>query len=367
MSQDFFTECFVGSMPPAVGEPIDAQKMQRSGSVRPLNYTGGEVRRSEHDWVAVTCRQIARALKVPTAALLTGTNYLHYPVRLGAGAIASPLVSYRINHGYLPPLRYADWAIQDFETFERLEREAGKPSGAQFWRSTGTPKAYQTFSGVVGHLDAFEDLMIVANKKILDKHPEVALQFDMPTELAMGQVRYTEYDDLYNFYVGSLKPAGRVIRATPVGTGFVFHATCEGDLGGKPLLPAWRRSPVADVAMINAISAMPEWQEGWNLLAVHDSFGNGKQLPQIAVSTVKLYEDLLQPPPEGTVFGMGIVQPDISVRQIEALAKDFRPMLERKGVTRGAIGNFCGMGRETLAEAKLCIGNMQAAVYELNS
>lgn len=366
-----YGEYFVGSLPPKLANARTALQFQRDRTGRALCFVGGEVRPKEQDWVANTCREIAQAVGVPSAKVLRGSRYLDYGPRMGLGRIATRRIGRNIAAGKLPTLQYGEFAVEDRQIFDGME--AGSPTGARFVRSIGSPLAYLHFSGVPSvYLPAFEDLMIQANKVALespDGSSDTVLQAELPWEMAIGVLTHTSYDGYYASYAESLQSTERVIRATPLGTWIAFHPVCWGDLGGKPLVPPALQSPLAKIAMINAVLDMSVWREGWNLFSIHDSFGDGRHAPRLSQEVIDLYRGKLEVDklPARTIYVIGAASQHASAEETQDLVERFAPVLNQDGVDREVgIATSCGMGRTSLPAAKRTISRMNQVVRAMN-
>ncbi|MBK0419708.1 hypothetical protein JD276_11750 [Leucobacter sp. CSA1] len=156
------------------------------------------------------------------------------PVRIADGVRAQDLV--------LPPLGYADAALESYAVFSRLQREGVIPVGTRFQVSLPTPL------GVVGSFvraqdrEAFEPVYERALAGELDRildgvpHEELAIQWDAALEFAMLEgltgftgERYEWFDDVW---AGTSERLARQIDRVPADVEVGVHL-CYGDVAEK--------------------------------------------------------------------------------------------------------------------------------------
>ncbi|MFT4233320.1 MAG: hypothetical protein QM606_11180 [Leucobacter sp.] len=156
------------------------------------------------------------------------------PVRIADGVRAEDLE--------LPPLGYADAALESWRTFSRLKREGVIPAGTRFQVSLPTPV------GVVGSFvaakdrAAFEPVYEAALAAELGRilasipHDELAIQWDAALEFAMLEEltgytgeRYEWFDDVW---AGTSERLARQIDRVPVDVEVGVHL-CYGDVAEK--------------------------------------------------------------------------------------------------------------------------------------
>ncbi|MDP5227583.1 MULTISPECIES: hypothetical protein [Arthrobacter] len=155
------------------------------------------------------------------------------PVKLAPGVRAEDLV--------LPPLGYADAALESWEVFSRLQREGVVADGVRFQVSLPTPV------GVVGSFvaaedrDAFEPVYQAALlgelERILDgiPHESLAIQWDAALEFAIieaagyRQQSRAWFEDVWAYQVGRV--AG-LVESVPEDVEVGIHL-CYGDAGEK--------------------------------------------------------------------------------------------------------------------------------------
>lgn len=155
------------------------------------------------------------------------------PVRLAEGAAAADLE--------LPPLGYADAALESWRIFARLREEGAIPAGTRFQVSLPTPL------GVVGSFvraedrAAFEPLYEAALTAELERilagvpHGSLAIQWDAALEFAMLEglaprgARYEWFDDVP---AGTSERLARQIDRVPEAVEVGVHL-CYGDVAEK--------------------------------------------------------------------------------------------------------------------------------------
>lgn len=372
-------EYYVGGMPQELGSSRRAQLRQRRGMVNPAVIVGGEFEEAGN-WVVNDSQRTAAALKVPMANRWPGTTAWHYFARQALGFMAAPVVNRRIKKGKLPPLNHGEWAVEGRRIFD--DQEASRSSGAVYSRGIPTPRGQMWFSGVVSvekNLAAFEARTIAAIKKIVAEAPGTLIQFELPLELTLAVLQHKKYPQLYQYFVKAMKSIDRVIRAADPDKKclYAFHM-CWADLEGQPVVPKFRQFTQAKIALLNAISGMKLWAEGWTLYAVHEPWADGKHAPKATNSVLKLYKKYLKPLPAGTIYVLGIVQGSIDTERVVGLARLIIPVLAEKGVKRLGIAYFCGLSRcapdkkdgkkkTDPAKAGRCIDMAQEAVRRLRA
>jgi len=158
------------------------------------------------------------------------------PVRLSDGVRAADLE--------LPPLGYAEAALESWEVFARLQGEGVIPAGTRFQVSLPTPL------GVIGSLvraedrEAFEPVYESALAGELERllaaipHDRLAIQWDAALEFAMieadarGAARgggYAWFDDIW---AGTVSRVARQLDRVPAGVEVGVHL-CYGDIAEK--------------------------------------------------------------------------------------------------------------------------------------
>ncbi|QAB17272.1 hypothetical protein Leucomu_04440 [Leucobacter muris] len=156
------------------------------------------------------------------------------PVRLAEGVRAADL--------HLPPLGYADAALESFAVFSRLKSEAAIPAGTRFQVSLPTPL------GVVGSFvwaadrAEFEPVYERALAAELDRilveipHDELAIQWDAALEFAMleQQTSFTgqPYEWFDDVWAGTSERLARQIDRVPGDVEVGVHL-CYGDVAEK--------------------------------------------------------------------------------------------------------------------------------------
>ncbi|WP_243752552.1 hypothetical protein [Leucobacter ruminantium] len=142
----------------------------------------------------------------------------------------------------LPPLGYADAALDSWAVFARLKREGVVPAGTRFQVSLPTPL------GVVGSFVRAEDraefepvyerALAAELDRILTEipHDEVAIQWDAALEFAMleGQTSFTgqPYEWFDDVWAGTAERLARQIDRVPADVEVGVHL-CYGDVAEK--------------------------------------------------------------------------------------------------------------------------------------
>jgi hypothetical protein len=156
------------------------------------------------------------------------------PVRLAEGVRAADL--------HLPPLGYADAAIESFAVFSRLKGEGAIPAGTRFQVSLPTPL------GVVGSFvraadrvefePVYERALAAELDRILAEipHDELAIQWDAALEFAMleQQTSFTgqPYEWFDDVWAGTSERLARQIDRVPGDVEVGVHL-CYGDVAEK--------------------------------------------------------------------------------------------------------------------------------------
>jgi hypothetical protein len=325
---------------------------------------GGEWREEERSWVIGIITKISKALHIP---LIGVQNYLQNAIHIVLGVLMGwiyvPLV--RLGIFKLPNLLYHQWAIEDREDFDAHDH----PEGTRFMRGISTARAHKWFAGAVWlGLWRFEQKIIDSVKILLGKHPDTVLQFEIPLELAAGTKFPMSRRQRQRLFEETLKSIARIIRSTPKGTTFAFHL-CWGDLGGHPVVPKSRQSMLAKIDMINAIMAMPEWREGWNLFAVHEPYGDGDDAPTVTDQELADIMEHLNPIPahlQHVIWALGVLHLQNSVEVTVDLVTKLIDVLRQKGVKAFAIATPCGMGRMKLKDAIQLIMRGEAVINRIH-
>lgn len=158
------------------------------------------------------------------------------PVALAEGVRAADIA--------LPPLGYADAALESWTVFDRLQREGTIPAGTRFQVSLPSPL------GVVGSFVAeadraefepvYETALAAELQRILDAipHDRLAIQWDAALEFAIiesaayaerGGKRYEWFDDAW---AGTSERLARQIDRVPADVEVGVHL-CYGDVAEK--------------------------------------------------------------------------------------------------------------------------------------
>ncbi|HMI09734.1 MAG TPA: hypothetical protein VK497_05060 [Candidatus Saccharimonadales bacterium] len=358
----------VGSMPNVgnMGNPEVAEKFAAVNTPKPAVRGGGEVRPGERSWVVYIAQAIARAVGISEPDESYGTKYRHYAGRALRGLWHWRRINRRIADGHLPNLGYAKWAEEDYENFKASEKS--KPTGARFMRGIATAWAIKLFSGVIlFNQKKFEEKIVQDAKEILALRkpgdPEIVLQFELPLEMALGALLPMPNWLRQKFYGLFLRSIERIILQLPEGTAFAFHL-CWGDLGGRALVPRWLQAVGAKIAMVNAITALPLW-ENYRLFAIHDPFGDGRHAPRVTWWTRWRYARRLNPLPEGVLYAFGIVHRNLRASKIAQIANALADVLEKKGAAAFALSTPCGMGRMITGRARELLESIREAFSSL--
>ncbi|WP_426188121.1 hypothetical protein [Microbacterium sp. TWP3-1-2b2] len=168
------------------------------------------------------------------------------PIPFKAGLDARPL---RIAEGVdaagieLPPLGYADAAIESYAVFTRLRDEGDVPAGIRFQVSLPTPVAIISsfFSG--DDRAAFEPVYTAAMLRELDEilaavpHDDLAVQWDVASEMGIIEhaAGYGKVMDAWwegDPFDGLVARLASLVDAVPVGVEVGVHL-CYGDAGER--------------------------------------------------------------------------------------------------------------------------------------
>ncbi|MCS3842998.1 hypothetical protein [Microbacterium sp. AK031] len=168
------------------------------------------------------------------------------PIPFKAGMDARPL---RIADGVdakgivLPPLGYADAAIESYTVFRRLRDEGAVPVGIRFQVSLPTPVAIISsfFSG--DDRAAFEPVYATAMLRELDEilaavpHEDLAVQWDVASEMGIIEhaAGYGKVMDAWwagDPFDGVVSRLASLVDAVPAGVEVGVHL-CYGDAGEK--------------------------------------------------------------------------------------------------------------------------------------
>ena len=157
------------------------------------------------------------------------------PLRIADGVDAADIV--------LPPLGYADAAIESYAVFRRLRDEGAVPDGIRFQVSLPTPVAIISsfFSG--DDRGAFEPVYTAAMRRELDEilsavpHEDLAVQWDVASEMGIIE-RAAGYGKLMEAwwagdpFDGLVSRLASLVDAVPAHVEVGVHL-CYGDAGEK--------------------------------------------------------------------------------------------------------------------------------------
>lgn len=339
----------VGSMPPTLisgvpyPSPEEMQRFLAEHAGPNAIIGGGEVRPEEQVWIVPYSNKIAKAAGIPSLEKFSSEVW-HYPFRLTLGVL---FANRHMTADKVPEFGYPQMAKEDRAAFDKFH----KP-GAVFMRGVTSAVAIKMFSGAmftdVTHLEdkIAQDIRdIQANKATAD----TVFQIEVPFEMFIDAMLPESMEKRQRKYAKQLQSAERIIRQTPKGTRYAFHL-CWGDLGGRPAVPKWRQKVGAKIAMLNAIAAMSVWNEGWELFAVHDPFGDGVHAPRLSQHDLDEYKQSLAPLPANALYAIGILHNKISAEAVAPLVGSLQDVLRGKGVTRFALSTHCGLGRKSTAD-----------------
>lgn len=355
-------------VPDEVGEP-DPSAMQQLLAVQTggelVACGGGEWRKGEKDWIIQHCIAVRKALKLPGfpprwfVALVNKlrrqrepllaeaedrqATYLQYLLQLVMALPFRWRAKARIKAGHLPPLKYAERALEDHKRFKALKEQLGDK--AAFMRGLPSPRAIKIFSGLLfGMLKPFENEMKGQVKQIFTANPRVVVQWEVPVELCFGSLKVYPKWLKYIIFRRFMTLFERLIKAAPAGSHFAFHL-CWGDLNNKPFMPAWLRSDDARVIFTNVILRSKVWRHNggdYELYGIHDPWGDGHNAATEA--DLAMFEEM-DVFPEGVIYAAGVLHPKLSTEQIVDLIRLFA---ERYGVKvlRLALAAPCGDARK---------------------
>ncbi|WP_053382459.1 hypothetical protein [Leucobacter celer] len=178
------------------------------------------------------------------------------PVRIADGVRAEDLE--------LPPLGYADAALESYAVFERLKSEGVVPAAMRFQVSLPTPL------GVVGSFVAaadradfepvYEAALAAELERILASipHEELAIQWDAALEFAMieGLSAYTgePYEWFADVWAGTSRRLARQIDRVPADVEVGVHL-CYGDVAEKHFVEPADTANLARFAQLTIAAA----------------------------------------------------------------------------------------------------------------
>ncbi len=181
------------------------------------------------------------------------------PVRIADGVRAEDL--------QLPPLGYAEAALESYAVFSRLKAEGAVPGGTRFQVSLPTPL------GVVGSFvrasdravfePVYERALAAELEQILDAipHDELAIQWDAALEFAMieGLRGYTgeAYEWFDDVWAGTSERLARQIDRVPADVEAGVHL-CYGDVAEKHFVePGDTANLVRFATLVSAAARRP--------------------------------------------------------------------------------------------------------------
>lgn len=316
---------------------------------------GGEHRKEEENWVVPVARDTHERLTGFTLSKNSGLQYWHYPLRTLRGLILAPRVALRLRSGTQPVLPYVAWANEDHATITAITNNKKGKAAALTMRGVPSAKALQFFSGITGHLKMFEKLLA---EQISTMKADI-IQLELPAELALISLAPSPIKNAVTKRLAA--SIERTIRQTPKGTRFAMHL-CWGDLGHRPFVPKPFQSHINAVKLINAISSLSVWNDGWQLHTIHVPFCDGDNPPSQDKEEYKAYDELL-PLPKDTMFALGILHASQDTKATRKTADTLMNILRKRGLTQFALAAPCGFGRTPLKDVQ----HMCAVAEEVTS
>ncbi|HYG83508.1 MAG TPA: hypothetical protein VD907_01380 [Verrucomicrobiae bacterium] len=323
----------------------------------PLALGGGEWRIPQEDnWVVWQSREIHRELTGSSTLAMEGNRYADFAIRLLKGTVLTAVTKPTVPVDK-PRLHYGDWALQDRKVVEAVIKQ--RQIDATFMR--GAPSAFglSFFSGVITHLELLERRLAEELRKMLtpDKLSATIVQFELPAELAL--IAYAPGQEakrkLVQKFVQSIE---RVIRQLPKGTRIAFHL-CWGDLKHRAVVPKPLQSLESIVLLMNGLLALPVWQQGWQLAAIHTPHCDGKNAPAEGPQTYRTFKQLEIPANLDFWMALGILHPKLSLERTTNLTGTLRELLRAQGVQHFALATPCGNARASRNELERVYGIAQ--------
>jgi hypothetical protein len=315
-----------------------------------VTLTGGEWREEERNWLVPVCWQILKALSwVMPLSKKSGQHYGHFLLRKLQGLVLYPLIHARAMRGKMPDLPHAEWAREDEKYIEAARQQTG--CAAPSMRGLPTAKAFKFFAGVPGFGWLFEQKVIQAIRQIVADNPNTVISLELPAETAFIAIAELAGDRAAQATAQRMAASlERIIRGCPKGTKFAFHI-CWGDLRRRPFVQKWLQSNEIKVFLINAITQMSVWKEGWILFAIHDPLCDGKNDPDNEGEAFEAY-NLLKPFPKGVIYILGLLRDGFGTDRTIRAAKMLQSKLEHAGVEQFALAPPCGDARKPHQEVE---------------
>jgi hypothetical protein len=157
----------------------------------------------------------------------------------------------------------------------------------------------------------------------------------------------------------------RIIRKSPPGSRFAFHL-CWGDLRGRPFVPKWLQRDSTKVKLMNAITKMSVWMQGWKLAAIHDPCCDGKHPPKQQTEDYTDY-NALAAFPMSTLYALGIMHDSLTVDEIVEVGKILIRKGWKAGVRKFAIAAPCGDSRKEEGHVVRQYDKAQKVAAKLNA
>jgi hypothetical protein len=263
------------------------------------------------------------------------------------GYVMFPVIAIRVGLGKTPALPHDEWAREDSAHIKEVEQITGHT--AQKMRGMPTAKAFKFFSGMPLFSRLFEQMVANTAANIVLADPEIIIQFELPAELSFTTTPLGENrrKAVARRMAVSLE---RIIRRLPPGTKVAFHL-CYGDLNRREFIPTWLQSNAAKVILVNAITGLSVWQEGWELAVIHDPLCDGRHDPKESAADYAAYDNLATIP-AGALYAVGTLRAGFTVAQTTRVARIFEAKLAAAGGTRIALAPPCGDGRKPIDEVE---------------